>query len=83
MVEGKEAAAPAASDAEALLGVTDREKEILRLIFDGRCANEVARMLAVSKRTVDFHIARVYKKIGAANRFEAYRRAVELGILET
>ena len=58
-----------------------REIEILRLIFDGKCSIEVATTLSVSKRTVDFHMARAYIKLGATNRFQAYQKAVELGIV--
>lgn len=67
-------------DTSALL--TDREREILRLIFEGKCSNEVAQTLSLSKRTVDFHLARAYVKLGVSNRFQAFRRAVELGIID-
>jgi LuxR family transcriptional regulator len=70
-----------ATDTEALSRLTDREREILKLIFDGRCSSEVANSLSVSKRTVDFHLARAYVKLGVSNRFQAFRRAVELGII--
>ncbi|MCE5197808.1 MAG: helix-turn-helix transcriptional regulator [Armatimonadota bacterium] len=68
-------------ESDILDGLTDREREILKLIFDGRCSSEVAQTLKVSKRTVDFHLARAYVKLGVSNRFQAYKRAVELGII--
>ncbi len=68
-------------DVEALARLTDRERDILKLIFDGKCSNEVADALCVSKRTVDFHLARAYVKLGVSNRFQAFKRAVELGII--
>lgn len=68
-------------DVETLSRLTDREREILKLIFEGKCSNEVAQSLAVSKRTVDFHLARAYMKLGVSNRFQAFKRAVELGII--
>ena len=70
-------------DVETLARVTEREREILKLIFDGKCSNEVAQTLRVSKRTVDFHLARAYVKLGVSNRFQAFKRAVELGIVST
>ena len=70
-------------DVETLAGLTEREREILKLIFDGKCSNEVAQTLRVSKRTVDFHLARAYVKLGVSNRFQAFKRAVELGIVST
>jgi len=66
---------------EIVSSLTEREREILRLIFDGKCSNEVADILCVSKRTVDFHLARAYVKLGVSNRFQAFKRAMELGII--
>ena len=68
-------------DEEALARLTEREREILRLIFDGKSSVEVARIISVSKRTVDFHLARAYVKLGVANRYQAFKRAIELGII--
>lgn len=65
-----------------LSGLTEQEREILRLVFDGNCSQEVAEVLGLSKRTVDFHLARAYVKLGVTNRFQAYKRAAELGIIK-
>ena len=81
MLDGTETTARSPGDVEALSRLTEREREILRLIFEGRCSSEVAQVLCVSKRTVDFHLARAYVKLGVNNRFQAFRRAVELGII--
>ncbi|MDO8588910.1 MAG: helix-turn-helix transcriptional regulator [Armatimonadota bacterium] len=70
------------SDQETLSRLTEREREILRLIFSGKCSSEVASMMHVSKRTVDFHLARAYAKIGAANRYQAFKKAMDLGLLD-
>ena len=68
-------------EVEIISRLTEREREILKLIFEGRCSSEVANTLSVSKRTVDFHLARAYVKLGVSNRFQAFKRAVELGII--
>ena len=80
-MESTERVALNPGDMETLARLTEREREILKLIFDGRCSNEVAQTLSVSKRTVDFHLARAYVKLGVSNRFQAFKRAVELGIV--
>lgn len=80
-MEGVERTAMSPGDLEALARLTEREREILKLIFEGKCSSEVAQTLCVSKRTVDFHLARAYVKLGVSNRFQAFRRAVELGII--
>jgi len=80
-MEGTEQTAVTPGDVEALARLTDREREILKMIFEGKGSNEVADTLCVSKRTVAFHLARAYVKLGVSNRFQAFRRAVELGII--
>jgi ATP/maltotriose-dependent transcriptional regulator MalT len=81
MMDSMEVSTLSSGDLEALSRLTDREREILKLIFEGLCSNEVAQALSVSKRTVDFHLARAYVKLGVSNRSQAFRRAVELGIV--
>jgi LuxR family transcriptional regulator, quorum-sensing system regulator SdiA len=71
------------SDQETLSRLSEREREILRLIFSGKCSSEVATIMCVSKRTVDFHLARAYAKLGATNRYQAFRKAAELGLVES
>ncbi|MCL5105012.1 MAG: helix-turn-helix transcriptional regulator [Armatimonadetes bacterium] len=80
-MEGTQQIMMGGGNIEAISLLTDRECEILRLIFEGRCSSEVAQSLCVSKRTVDFHLARAYVKLGVSNRFQAFKRAVELGIV--
>lgn len=82
-MESIEQVAVSGTDTDDLSKLTEREREILRLIFDGRCSSEVAHTLSVSKRTVDFHLARAYVKLGVSNRFQAFKKAVELGIIST
>ena len=80
-MENTEQAVLSPADVETLARLTEREREILKLIFDGRCSSEVAQALRVSKRTVDFHLARAYVKLGVTNRFQAFKRSVELGLI--
>lgn len=61
--------------------LTERQIEILRLVLEGKSSKEVARSLYVSKRTVDFHLAKIYQKLHASNRVQAIRRAAELGLM--
>lgn len=61
--------------------LTSREAQVLGLIFEGRSSREVAQSLFLSKRTVDFHLARIYEKLNVNNRLQAIRRAAELGLV--
>jgi ATP/maltotriose-dependent transcriptional regulator MalT len=60
--------------------LTRREAEVLGLLFDGRSTKQVADEMFVSKRTVDYHLARIYEKLNVSNRVQALRRAAELGL---
>ena len=53
--------------------LTPREREILRLIAQGKSNAEVARTLAISETTVKGHLWRLYRKIGVSNRTAAAR----------
>ncbi len=57
------------------------EREILILITEGKSSKEVADMLCVSKRTIDFHLMHVYDKLQVSNRVQAFRRAARLGLI--
>lgn len=57
-------------------GLTGREVEILRLLAAGQSNQQIASQLVISTRTVERHIANVYRKIGAHNRAEAAAYAV-------
>ncbi len=61
--------------------LSHRQTDVLRLIADGKTTREIARVLVLSERTVERHIADIYAKIGARNRSEAtafYLRTLNL-----
>jgi PAS domain S-box-containing protein len=60
-----------------------REKQVLRLLAQGRTNAEIALELLVSPGTVKNHISRILPKLGAVDRTQAAARAVELGLLGT
>lgn len=66
---------------EGPVGLTPREVEVLALLFEGRSTKEVADQMFVSKRTVDYHLCRIYEKLNVSNRVQALVRAAELGLL--
>ena len=49
---------------------SDRQLEIARLVAEGKSSKEVASELLVSARTVDNHLAAVYRQLGLAGRHE-------------
>jgi DNA-binding CsgD family transcriptional regulator len=67
--------------AQAQLGLSERELEVLHELAAGRSNKEIAAQLHVSPNTVKTHVARVFEKLGARRRTEAINRARELGIV--
>ncbi|MBU6248249.1 MAG: autoinducer binding domain-containing protein [Xanthomonadaceae bacterium] len=58
-----------------------REREVLLWSAAGKTADEIGLILAISTRTVTFHINRCIAKLGAANKTEAVSKALVLGLL--
>ena len=70
------------SSVEEMIPLSGREIEILQIIFEGNSSSDVADVLKLSKRTIDFHLARAYVKMGVTNRFQAYQKAIDMGIIK-
>jgi DNA-binding NarL/FixJ family response regulator len=61
--------------------LTDREAEILHLLAQGLSVAQVSSKLYVSASTTKTHMAKLYDKLGAANRTQAVMTAVRLGLV--
>ncbi len=70
--------APRKSDAAAEL--TEREREVLQLVAQGRSNKEIARQLVVSERTVKGHVSNILGKLGLQDRTQAALYAVRHGL---
>jgi two-component system response regulator DesR len=68
-------------DSSGVLGLSEREREVLQLMAAGSTNPEIADALHLSKHTVKEHTSSVYRKLGVRNRTEAVRRAQRLGLL--
>lgn len=63
-------------------GLTEREISVLRAIARGLSTKEIARVLAISPKTVDNHTQSIFAKIGARTRGGATLFAIEHGLFE-
>lgn len=58
-------------------GLTDREKQIAMLIYEGKTNDEIGEELFLSTNTVKVHTSNLYKKIGVNNRIAAIKKIRE------
>ena len=74
--------ADAGADAEkdSLTRLSDREKEVLRLIAEGKTGREIAAILYLSPNTVERHRANIMDKLGLHNRAELIKFAIRKGL---
>jgi LuxR family transcriptional regulator, quorum-sensing system regulator BjaR1 len=68
--------------AEPLALLSDREREILILSAAGKSAGEIADVLGITKRTIDFHITAAMRKLGASNKTHAVALALAQRLIQ-
>ncbi|WP_369395282.1 AAA family ATPase [Streptomyces sp. CG1] len=72
----REALAPA--DPAAALGLTSRERDVLRLVTAGRTNRQIAEELFISPKTASVHVSNILSKLGVSGRGEAAAMAHRL-----
>jgi DNA-binding CsgD family transcriptional regulator len=65
-----------------LATLTDGQRDCLQLVARHQTSKEIARLLGISKDTVDQRISAAVKKLGANNRAEAARMLIELSLYD-
>jgi two-component system response regulator NreC len=65
------------------LPVTEREREVLALIAEGRSNQEIADQLVISIKTVNRHRENIMAKLNLHSRVELVRYAIEKGLIES
>ncbi len=63
--------------------ITTREKAVLELLALGMRNKDISRALDISERTVKFHVSALMRKLGAGNRTEAVKKAIDSGVVGT
>ncbi|CAG0947050.1 Oxygen regulatory protein NreC [Anaerolineae bacterium] len=63
------------------LALSEREREVLRLVAEGASSREIAERLSISIKTVDTHRANMMEKLGIHNAAELIKYAIRNGII--
>ena len=62
-------------------GLSEREKEVARLVLEGKTYREIGEAIYISPRTAEHHIARIRRRLGAENRSDLLARLrLSLGV---
>jgi len=60
--------------------LTARELEILQLVLAGKTNQKIARDMFISVKTVEFHLDKIYRKLGVQTRLMAGIWAIQNGL---
>ena len=61
--------------------LSSRQRQVLKLLAEGRSARQAAAVLQVSAKTIEFHKARIKEKLGIRTTAELTQYAVRMGIV--
>ncbi|MCQ9180471.1 AAA family ATPase [Streptomyces sp. IBSBF 2953] len=79
-VAGRTDAPAAPADPLAALGLTSRERDVLRLVSEGRTNRQIAEELFISPKTASVHVSNILSKLDVSGRGEAAAVAHRLGL---
>ena len=71
--------APVAPSAK--MGLTRREREVLRLVAEGQTDRAIAAALSIGERTVEWHLTNAFNKLGVSTRAAAAAAALRRGLI--
>ncbi len=60
-----------------LLGLSDRESDVMKWLAEGKTNGEIAEILSISTGTVNKHVESILKKLGVENRSQAIREIID------
>ena len=81
LVEECQQKTTADGDKDGYQQLTDREREVLKLVVEGYTARQIADMLVVSPKTVEWYKSSLMNKLGIRNRMDLIRFAIRKGVV--
>jgi DNA-binding CsgD family transcriptional regulator/tetratricopeptide (TPR) repeat protein len=81
-IAGEASADRPANGGRDTFGLSAREREVLRLLAQGRTNPEIGERLFITRKTVGVHVGNILAKLGVSGRVEAAAVAIRLGLTE-
>ncbi len=72
---------PAEGERDTYNQLTDREREVLKLVVEGYTAKQIADMLAVSPKTVEWYKSTLMRKLNMHSRMDLIKFAIRKGVI--
>lgn len=72
---------PGKGEKDSYQRLTDREREVLKLVTEGHTAREIADMLVISTKTVEWYKTSLMHKLNIRNKADLIRYAIRKGII--
>lgn len=72
---------PAEGERDTYNQLTDREREVLKLVVEGYTARQIADMLAVSPKTVEWYKSTLMRKLNMHSRMDLIKFAIRKGVI--
>jgi len=66
---------------ESAILLTPREQTCLQWLAEGKTIEEIAMILSLSSRTINFHLGNAQEKLNSATKYQAVAKAVHMGII--
>lgn len=63
--------------------LTDRQREVLQMVAEGRSLQEISDLLKISYRTVRFHKVRIMEELGTSNNADLVKYAMKHGLISS
>jgi two-component system response regulator NreC len=82
LVSEYESAGARTDDRQRFDGLTERERQVVKLIADGRTNREIAERLHISIKTVETHRTHIMEKLDLHDRAHLVRYAVRKGLID-